>query len=639
VSFESYSELYEKALSREYSRRDVLKRAIALGLSAPLVAALLAACGDDEDDEPAQPGTTPIPDDDDDDDEGDEDDEDGETPEPDDDDDDDEDDETPEPTGDRGAGGLLRLLWWQAPDILNGHLSQGTKDFDASRVSLEPLADFDENAELVPWLAEEIPSLGNGVSDDGRQVIWKLKQGVLWSDGEPFTANDVVFTYEYIMDPATTATTQGQYTGIESVEAIDDHTVAINFKEPTPGWYNVFVGPYGMILPEHVLRDYVGAEARNAPFNLNPVGTGAYKVVEFRAGDVATFEMNSLFRDPDKPYFSEVEMKGGGDATSAARASIQTGEVDFAWNLQVEAAVLEDLEATGIGVLNIFPNSNVERILVNLTDPWTEVDGERSKLGTDHPWLSDLRVRQAYALAAQRDVITEQLYGPTGRVTTNVLVGPPQFDSPNTSWEYDLDAAAALLEEAGWEMNANGVREKDGQQMSCLYQTSVNPVRQKTQEIIKDAFEELGIPTEIKAIDAGIFFSSDPGNPDTYAHFYADIQMYTNGPTSPYPLDYMLAYYGAEDNIPQQANNWAGDNVERWQNEEYDELFDMARTELEPERQAELMIAMNDLVIENIVEIPLVARNGVAGHAADLENLQLTQWASNLWNLANWSRS
>jgi peptide/nickel transport system substrate-binding protein len=638
VSFESYSELYEKALSREYSRRDVLKRAIALGLSAPLVAALLAACGDDEDDEPAQPGTTPIPDDDDDDDEGDEDDEDGETPEPDDD-DDDEDDETPEPTGDRGAGGLLRLLWWQAPDILNGHLSQGTKDFDASRVSLEPLADFDENAELVPWLAEEIPSLGNGVSDDGRQVIWKLKQGVLWSDGEPFTANDVVFTYEYIMDPATTATTQGQYTGIESVEAIDDHTVAINFKEPTPGWYNVFVGPYGMILPEHVLRDYVGAEARNAPFNLNPVGTGAYKVVEFRAGDVATFEMNSLFRDPDKPYFSEVEMKGGGDATSAARASIQTGEVDFAWNLQVEAAVLEDLEATGIGVLNIFPNSNVERILVNLTDPWTEVDGERSKLGTDHPWLSDLRVRQAYALAAQRDVITEQLYGPTGRVTTNVLVGPPQFDSPNTSWEYDLDAAAALLEEAGWEMNANGVREKDGQQMSCLYQTSVNPVRQKTQEIIKDAFEELGIPTEIKAIDAGIFFSSDPGNPDTYAHFYADIQMYTNGPTSPYPLDYMLAYYGAEDNIPQQANNWAGDNVERWQNEEYDELFDMARTELEPERQAELMIAMNDLVIENIVEIPLVARNGVAGHAADLENLQLTQWASNLWNLANWSRS
>jgi peptide/nickel transport system substrate-binding protein len=637
VSLESYSELYEKALSGEYSRRDVLKRAIALGLSAPLVAALLAACGDDEDDEPAQPGTTPMPDDDDDD----EDVGDAETPEPvdDDDDEDDEDDETPEPTGDRGAGGLLRLLWWQAPDILNGHLSQGTKDFDASRVSLEPLADFDENAELVPWLAEEIPSLGNGVSEDGLQVVWKLKQGVVWSDGEPFTANDVVFTFEYISDLATTATTQGQYTGVESVEAIDDYTVAINFREPTPGWYNVFVGPYGMILPEHVLRDYVGAEARNAPFNLNPVGTGAYKIVEFRAGDVATFEANPLFRDADKPYFSEVEMKGGGDATSAARASIQTGEVDFAWNLQVEAAVLEELEATGIGVLNIFPNSNVERILVNLTDPWTETDGERSKLGTDHPWQSDLRVRQAYALAAQRDVITDQLYGPTGRVTTNVLVGPPQFDSPNTSWEYDLDAAAALLEEAGWEMNANGVREKDGQQMSCLYQTSVNPVRQKTQEIVKDAFEELGIPTEIKAIDAGIFFSSDPGNPDTYAHFYADIQMYTNGPASPYPLDYMLAYYGAEDNIPQQANNWSGDNIERWQNEEYDELFDMARTELEPERQAELLIAMNDLVIENVVEIPLVARNGVAGHAADLENLQLTQWASNLWNLANWRRS
>jgi peptide/nickel transport system substrate-binding protein len=444
LSIETYSDLYARALNGSLSRREVLKRAALLGLSAPLVASLLAACGDDEeepgtDEEPAQGQE--------DEDATEEPDEQGEaeeeTPEEDAEETPEGEDEDTAETGDRGAGGLLRLLWWQAPDILNGHLSQGTKDFDASTPVLEPLADVDADGNLVPKLAAEIPSLGNGVSDDGRQVVWTLKQGVKWSDGEDFTADDVVFTYEYVIDEATTATTAGNYTIIESVEALDDYTVAINFTEPAPAWFNVFVGIYGQILPEHVLRDSIGAAARTAPFNLAPVGTGPYVAKEFRPADVVMYEANPLYRETDKPFFSEIELKGGGDATSAARASIQTGEVDFAWNLQVEADVLESLEATGVGELNIYPTPNLERILVNLTDPNTEVDGERSKLGSEHPWQADLQVRQAYALAVQRDVIAEELYGPTGEVATNVLVGPPRFVSTNTSWEYNLEQAAA----------------------------------------------------------------------------------------------------------------------------------------------------------------------------------------------------
>ncbi|GBD18348.1 Glutathione-binding protein GsiB [bacterium HR27] len=619
-------QLEEAARSGQLSRREVLKRAAVLGLSAPAIASLLAACaGGGATPTPAPAAQTPA----------------ATTPQP-------AASPTPAaaasptaaPAGRRGEGGLVKLLWWQAPTILNPHFSQGTKDFDASRIVLEPLADVNDKGELVPILAAEIPSVENGgVSKDAKTVTWKLKRDVKWSDGQPFTSKDVKFTYEFVIDEKAATTTMGNYQVIESIETPDDYTVVIHFKNPNPAWMNVFVGPYGMILPEHVLRDYMGEKARNAPFNLNPIGTGPYKVKEFRPGDVVVYEMNENYREPDKPYFAQVEMKGGGDATTAARAVLQTGEVDYAWNLQVEAQVLDQLEKTGVGVVEVIQGVNVERILVNMTDPRKEVDGERSKLGVPHPWQSDLKVRQAYALACRRDVIANTLYGRAGQATANILVAPERFVSKNTSWKFDLDEAARLLDEAGWVKGPDGVRQKDGVRMEIVYQTTVNPVRQKTQEIIKSAFEQLGIKVELKSIDASVFFSSDPGNPDTAAHFYADIEMFTNGPSSVYPVDYMLSWYGKPDNIAQKANNWSGNNYERWQNDEYDKLYEQALVELDPQKQAELFIKMNDLVVNNVVVIPLVHRNSVSGHAKNLTGLELSRWTDETWNIANWRRS
>src|SRR5437764_2671389 len=134
----------------------------------------------------------------------------------------------------RGGGGKLRLLWWQAPTILNTHLASGTKDLDASRVVCEPLAAFDPEANFVPILAADIPSLDNGgLAQDGRSVTWRLKQDVLWHDGKPFTADDVIFTWEFAADPATGATTTGTYADIDHIDKLDEHTAKVVFKEPT----------------------------------------------------------------------------------------------------------------------------------------------------------------------------------------------------------------------------------------------------------------------------------------------------------------------------------------------------------------------------------------------------------------------
>ncbi|PON14545.1 hypothetical protein C2W62_28490 [Candidatus Entotheonella serta] len=112
----------------------------------------------------------------------------------------------------RGGGGKLKLLWWQAPTTLNVHFASGGKDYDASRVVYEPLAALDGDANLVPILAAEIPSYANGgLSKDGTTVTWRLKKDVRWHDGKPFTADDVVFTWEYAADTATGAVTHRTY--------------------------------------------------------------------------------------------------------------------------------------------------------------------------------------------------------------------------------------------------------------------------------------------------------------------------------------------------------------------------------------------------------------------------------------------
>ena len=407
--------------------------------------------------------------------------------------------DTEAPADTRGAGDTLRLLWFQAPTILNPHLATGTKDFDASRPAYEPLASFDLEGNLVPFLAAEIPSLENGgVADDGTSVTWTLKPDVRWADGTPFTAEDVKFTFDFISNPETAATTASVFSAVESVEVIDPLTVKVNFKDVNPAWALPFVGTNGLIIPQHLFADYIGAQAREAPNNLLAIGTGPYQVVEFKPGDIVIYEPNLYFREPGKPYFSRVELRGGGDPTSAARAVLQTGEIDFIPTLTGEAQVLEQLLANTTADLITNSGSPLsERIELNRADPNTEIDGERANFEVPHPFFSDLRVRQAFALAVDRQTIADQIYGPPVTPNTNALISPPQYASPNTTFEFSLERAAALLDEAGWiDSDGDGIRDKDGIKLRIVFQTSTIARRQKVQEVIKQSLESIGWEVE-----------------------------------------------------------------------------------------------------------------------------------------------
>jgi peptide/nickel transport system substrate-binding protein len=388
----------------------------------------------------------------------------------------------------RGGGGTLKLLWWQAPTLLNPHFAVGTKDTDASRIFYEPLASWDRDGNLVPILAAEVPTIANGgVAADGTSVTWTLKRGVTWHHGQPFTADDCIFTAEYAADPATAAVTAGSYRDSRMVK-LNDYMVQVIFPRPTPAWATAFIGAVGMILPKHIFEPYKGANSRQAPANFAPVGTGPYIFVDFKPGDLVQGKLNPDYHMQNRPYFDTVEMKGGGDAVSAARAVLQTGEYDFAWNVQVEDRILKRLEEGGKGKVTIIPAGSVEHIQLNHTDPWTEVDGERSSIKTRHPFLSDPAVRKALSLLVDRVSIHKYVYGRTGDDTANFIVGPEQYVSKSTHYEFNIDKAINLLDEAGWKPGDDGVREKNGVKLHAVFQTSNNQPRQQIQGAGHSAF-------------------------------------------------------------------------------------------------------------------------------------------------------
>ncbi len=533
-----------------------------------------------------------------------------------------------------GGGGPLKLLFWQAPTLINPHFAIGTKDQEACRIFYEPLAAWDNDANLLPVLAAVIPSKENGmVGADGRSVVWKLKPGVKWHDGMPLTADDLVFNWQYAKDPATASTTIGSYKDM-SVEKVDDLTIRILFDKPTPFWPNPFVGTFGMVIPKHVFAAYAGSKSREAPANLAPVGTGPYKFIDFRPGDILRGERNTTYHLPNRPFFDTIEVKGGGDAVSAARAVLQTGEYDFAWNMQIEDEILKQLEAGGRGRIEVTYGGNLEHLLLNATDPNKEVDGEKSSIKTKHPAFSDPAVLAAMKLLVDRASIQKYIYGRAGRATANTVNGPERFVSKSTSFAFDPAKANKLLDDAGWVKGSDGLRAKNGYKLNFVFQTSINAPRQKTQAIIKQACAKAGIGVEVKSVTASVFFSSDVANTDTYPHFYADMEEYQTNMVQPDPGLWCQQFVSWD--VSSKANKWQGRNILRWQNADYDKLYGEAQTEIDLVKRAAMFIQLNDMAVAGNV-VPLINRAEVSAVNKKLK-LPLSGWDNDLWDLPDWWR-
>lgn len=550
--------------------------------------------------------------------------------------------------GGAGEGGELILQQWQAPTAVNPLLSGGTKELLASSLVLEPLAEVDPAGELVPALATEIPTVDNGgVAEDFTSITWTLKEGLLWSDGTAVTANDVVFTWEYCTG-SSDCTQSSYFDGVTSVEAVDDTTVTITFATPQPFPYNAFTTYQSPILQQAQFADCM-AEAAITCTEQNefPIGTGPYKVEEFRTNDTAVYTFNENYRGAadGQPFFETVTIVGGGDAESTARAVLQTDEADYAWNLQVLPDVLEPMEAEGNGVLLGAFASNVERIMVNQTNPDPDLGDQRSEPGTEHPFLTDPAVYQALSLAIDRQAINDVAYGDfAGQPTCNVWPVETAFAGQSSNNDecltQDIDAANTLLEEAGYvDTDDDGIRETpDGEPLFVLYQTSTNAVRQLTQDVVKANWLEIGVDSELKNVDASVFFGGDTSSPDTYQRFYADLEMYTNGSPSSDAQTYMSNW--TCNQVVSPSENFGGSNIARWCSEEYDAKYAELQAAFDPADRQQLVIELNDMVVQGGAVIPITWRASVSAFGTDIQGIgDLNGWDSEYWNIEGWTRS
>ncbi len=546
----------------------------------------------------------------------------------------------PSAFAERGADGQVNLIYWQAPSIMNPFLSGGTKDTEASSLVLEPLARYDASGAIVPWLASEVPTVDNGgISEDLTTITWKITPGLKWSDGSAVTSADVKFTYDYCTDPEGGCAQLSKFDGVASVDTPDDLTVVITFEGPTPAPYGPFVGVESPIIQKAQFENCTGAKAPECTeANFNPIGTGPFVVEEFKPNDVITLTANDMYRDPAKPAFGRVLLKGGGDATAAGRAVMETGEYDYAWNLQLAPDVIAQMEAGGKGKAVAGFGPLLERIMLNNTNPDPALGPDERSVVRPHPFLSDPAVYKAMSMAIDRELLVEIGYGKAGKVTCSWVPAPEVYAiSPEGCDVQDIAGANAMLDAAGIvDTDGDGVREKDGVPLSMLYQTSTNAVRQDFQALIKQWWSEIGIETELRNVNGSVFFGGDPGSPDTFQKFYADVEMYANTFNGTDPQAYFGKGVCAQ--APSPDNQWQGENIARFCDEEFETVYAELKNTIEMSKRIELGQQLNTIIFEKGGMIPLVHRGRLSGVSNTLGGVDLNVWDTELWNIADWYR-
>ena len=498
----------------------------------------------------------------------------------------------------RGGGGLLKVLWWQGPTLLNPHFAVGTKDQDGSRLFYEPLAGWDADGNLRPILAESIPGREDGtLAADGKSVTWKLKKGVTWHDGKPFTADDVRLHLGICPQSGDGRAHQRLLQGRRGREGRSVHgrreiPGSRRRSGPTPSSLRA-----GCIIPKHLFADYIGDKSRDAPTNLKPVGTGPYKFKDFKPGDMVAGVINTSYHMENRPHFDAIEMKGGGDAVSAARAVLQTGEFDFAWNMQVEDEILQRLEKGGKGRVIITQGGGIEHIQLNTTDPWTEVDGERSSLKTKHPTLSDPAVRQALALLVDKDSV-EKLHL-----------------RPHRHGDGELHQQPGALPLQDHEVR---VQRRQGQRpprQGRLGQGRRRHPRQGRQEAevrLPDLDQpaapedpgdrQAGLPEGRHrhrgqgGDGVGVLLVGRRQPRHLHQVLLPTCRCTTTAMAQPDPEVFLRQFCSWEAST--KANKWQGRNITRWQNKEYDDIHKAAQVELDPVKRAAMLIKLNELVGE-----------------------------------------
>jgi peptide/nickel transport system substrate-binding protein len=544
---------------------------------------------------------------------------------------------TPKPGADK-QGGTLVMGFYQEPELLNPSIRTQTVAGIAGDLFERGLLQVSPEGEFGPDLAVEVPTVQNGgVSEDGLTITYHLKEGIVWSDGEPFDCDDVVFTWEAIMHPESGAVSTTGYEKMESVTCQDDHTVVVQYTE----FFAPYLTRFGSIMPRHATGD--PAKMQEWEYNRNPISIGPFVLKEWVSGDHMTVVRNEkyeLWESEGKPYLEAIILRWI-ESREVGKQLIQTGELDFVWDL-IEADLPEAETWEGI-VISAPASTGTERLLLNLADP--ELDAPCVDFLRENPsphWaLGDPKVREAIEVGINKTVITEKLlygYAPIG--TRELNLGWAQPTIPVS--EYDPEKAKALLEEAGWvDEDGDGIREchgcpnaEEGRVLKLKIQTtSGNALREQAEQVIMEMLAEVGIELYIENVPSSELFASYSSGAFR-KHGQFDILMYTTS----YGVDPHSQMYGYYDpnSIPCDDNSGKGYNYSRWISDEFAEQMQIAGSSPDLDVRRAAYQRGSELIAEGRPHIYLYDRADIDLLVEEFKGYNMNIWESVTWNAQEW---
>ena len=518
---------------------------------------------------------------------------------------------------------IITIAYTQEPDNVVSEYSNMTYSAWLDQVVGASLLTWDAKNNLVAQLAAEVPSAANGdVSADGLTVTFKLKPNLKWSDGQPITSKDVLFTWQSQMDPKNAPISRSGYDHITSIDTPDDNTAVLHFSSVAAEWPTLFsVGPNttGMLLPAHVLQGQTGLE-KNAEIHSPTVFAGAYMLKEWVAGDHMTLVPNPNYYG-GAPKINQINIKFVPDTTTAL-AALKTGDVDFVPDFaEGDIPTLSALEPAQH--LRVDTTPEFEHMLFNLgITNSTQKDATGAVIGNSDiagfcPF-QDVNVRKAIYLAIDRDTIVKTLLFGKTTAPTSLWPNSAWYNTSLTEYAYDPTQAAQLLDAAGYKVGSDGIRAGtcNGKpvKFSISLETTVKQLRQDEQAAIQANLKQVGIDVKTIATPAGTFFGAytDGANMPTGKF---DMAIYTTGF---YPDPDPTGSFACV-NVPNKANPSGNNNYHYCdQTGQMDKLFLQGTASADPATRKPIYDAIQKYQYDNALFVPLYARANVYGYSARL---------------------
>jgi peptide/nickel transport system substrate-binding protein len=507
--------------------------------------------------------------------------------------------------------GVLRIGSYEELDNLNPILTTELFVSDVCQLLYSGLIDYDDHGEPIPDVALVVPSRGNGgISADGKTITYHLRHGVTFSDGVALTSADVRFTWQQIMNPNNNASTRYPYDDVASLDTPDPYSVVVHLKTPLSPFVGYFMrnGSLGSILPKHLLDTY--ADLNHIPFNLSPVGSGPFTIASYEPGVLLLLRANPRYWR-GRPKLTTIEYHIVPNQNTLY-TQVAGHEIDFYFDApEVQYALLK--ATPGVRV-TARPNQSFEHVSFNC----------------GRPPLDDVRVRQAIAYAIDWKKLADTVYLGLGE--------PGMADIAPSSWAYDPsvlpypfdpDRARALLAQAGWKPNADGMLAKDGVPLSLTITTVAGVTsRAKAEERIQQDLRHIGIDLGVHNAQANMLFATY-GLGGMFARGKFDIGLYAWSYTVPEPDDTQTL---GPDQVPPDGQNYTFCK---------DALIGQyqkgARTSYDRAVRRAYLVKLQRREHEIVPRHTIVWRANIDAVNTDMKNFKPAPAVSDFWNAWEWS--